>query len=326
MVSRKNNKGFTLIELLVVIALMLSILGIAIVSFINVNNRKKEEAWKQTKEQIETAALEYFNSNEYLFEGMSDTAIGKIYLKKLIDYDLLNCQSDLDDIYYVLNAKINSLIKQIENKRDSILSSLLNRAAKAQKVNKNRKTRQIRHSRGNKNKAWYKSWTWGDDEYEVWYENVDYYVVSVADVLRNLRNYADAASGEINEFFNFIKPEIFRTNLFKVLKERFDNENFNYTNLNNIIKESLMSLDDLPLINVSFSREELEDKFGFSGDVEGDYYIEQIKEKASSETKRIRDVLVDKLESAITTIVEKLNNVDENLKNNLQEVYKVKIN
>ena len=90
MVSRKNNKGFTLIELLVVIALMLSILGIAIVSFINVNNRKKEEAWKQTKEQIETAALEYFNSNEYLFEGMSDTAIGKIYLKKLIEDDYLN--------------------------------------------------------------------------------------------------------------------------------------------------------------------------------------------------------------------------------------------
>ena len=232
-------------------------------------------------------------------------------------------------IYYVLNAKINSLIKQIENKRDSILSSLLNRAAKAQKVNKNRKTRQIRHSRGNKDKAWYKPWTWSDDEYDVWYENVDYYIVRVPDVLRNLRNYADAASREINEFFNFIEPETFRTHLFKVLKERLeteDDENFNSTNLKNIIKESLMSLDDLPDLNVSFSREELEDKFGFSGDVEGDYYIEQIKEKASSETKRIRDVLVDKLESAINTIVEKLNNVDENLKNNLQEVYKVKIN
>ena len=63
-----------------------------------------------------------------------------------------------------------------------------------------------------------------------------------------------------------------------------------------------MSLDDLPDLNVSFSREELEDKFGFSGDVEGDYYIEQIKEKASSETKRIRDVLVDKLESAINQL------------------------
>ena len=86
-----------------------------------------------------------------------------------------------------------------------------------------------------------------------------------------------------------------------------------------------MSLDDLPDLNVSFSREELEDKFGFSGDVEGDYYIEQIKEKASSETKRIRDVLVDKLESAITTIVGKLNNINKNLKDKLQKDYKVKI-
>ena len=113
-----------------------------------------------------------------------------------------------------------------------------------------------------------------------------------------------------------------------MLKERLeteDDENFNSTNLNNIIKESLMSLDDLPDLNVSFSREELEDKFGFSGDVEGDYYIEQIKEKASSETKRIRDVLVDKLESAITTIVGKLNNINKNLKDKLQKDYKVKI-
>ena len=38
----KNKKGFTLIELLVVIALMLSILGIAVVSLITIFSRKRK--------------------------------------------------------------------------------------------------------------------------------------------------------------------------------------------------------------------------------------------------------------------------------------------
>ena len=60
----KNKKGFTLIELLVVIALMLSILGISIISLVNVSKNKKKEAFKNVKSQIETAAVEYFNANE----------------------------------------------------------------------------------------------------------------------------------------------------------------------------------------------------------------------------------------------------------------------
>lgn len=31
------------------------------------------------------------------------------------------------------------------------------------------KEERIKHTRGNKNKAWYKPWTWGDDDYEVYY-------------------------------------------------------------------------------------------------------------------------------------------------------------
>lgn len=86
----KNNSGFTLIELLVTIALMLTILGIAIVSFINVSERKKQEAWQQVIAQIETAAKEYFISNEYLFEGLSSEAIGTISVGKLVEEDYLN--------------------------------------------------------------------------------------------------------------------------------------------------------------------------------------------------------------------------------------------
>lgn len=86
----KNEKGFTLIELLVTIALMLSILGIAIVSFVNVSSKKKEEAWQGVKSSIETAAIEYFTANEYLFTGLSNGTTGTITVGKLVGEDYLN--------------------------------------------------------------------------------------------------------------------------------------------------------------------------------------------------------------------------------------------
>lgn len=86
----KDKKGFTLIELLVVIALTISILGITIVSFINVSERKKTESWQQVKGQVETAAKEYFTANEYLFEGLSEGAYGTISVGKLVEEDYLN--------------------------------------------------------------------------------------------------------------------------------------------------------------------------------------------------------------------------------------------
>lgn len=87
---KRNQKGFTLIELLVVIALMLSILGIAIVSFINISNNKKKESWEDVKAQIETAATEYFTANEFLFEGLSGEVSGEISIGKLVSDDYLN--------------------------------------------------------------------------------------------------------------------------------------------------------------------------------------------------------------------------------------------
>ena len=90
----KNKKGFTLIELLVTIALMLSILTIAIVSFINISNKKKEEAYKLVQEQIITASEQYFDSNEYLFEGLVDGSSGIISVGKLVSEDYLNKVTD----------------------------------------------------------------------------------------------------------------------------------------------------------------------------------------------------------------------------------------
>lgn len=90
----KKKNGFTLIELLVTIALMLSILGIAIISLLSASNRKKEEAWTSVKEQIETAAVEYLSSNEYLFEGLSDETIASIPLQTLVELDYINKVTD----------------------------------------------------------------------------------------------------------------------------------------------------------------------------------------------------------------------------------------
>lgn len=93
----KNKKGFTLIELLVTIALMLSMLGLAIVSFINISNRKKEETYNLVKDQIITAAEQYFDSNEYLFEGLSGDSFGIISVGKLVEEDYLNKVTDPRD-------------------------------------------------------------------------------------------------------------------------------------------------------------------------------------------------------------------------------------
>ena len=86
----RNKKGFTLIELLVVIALMLSILGIAIVSLISTSNKKKEDAWRRVKFQIETAAEEYVNTNSYMFESFESDVTGKISVGTLVNEDFLN--------------------------------------------------------------------------------------------------------------------------------------------------------------------------------------------------------------------------------------------
>ena len=69
---KNNNKGFTLVELIVVIALMISLLVIAIVSYVNISNQKKEEAWDNTKQEAEVAGQQYFETNGYMLETLID--------------------------------------------------------------------------------------------------------------------------------------------------------------------------------------------------------------------------------------------------------------
>ena len=90
----KNKKGFTLVELLVVITLVISILSISIVSSVKISERKKEEAYNEVVKEIETAASQYFNSREYLFEGIEGETYGEITLQKLVNEDYLNKVTD----------------------------------------------------------------------------------------------------------------------------------------------------------------------------------------------------------------------------------------
>ena len=87
---KNNNKGFTLIELLISVAIMLTIMGVAVVNFLTISDRKKTEAWGTVKSEIETAAEQYFKSNQYLFEGLSGNASASISVGMLVDEDFLN--------------------------------------------------------------------------------------------------------------------------------------------------------------------------------------------------------------------------------------------
>lgn len=86
----KKRNGFTLVELLVTIALIISILLLAIISVINISNKQKENAFEKVKQQVETAAEQYFESNEYLFEDLTENGFGIIPVGKLVKEDYLN--------------------------------------------------------------------------------------------------------------------------------------------------------------------------------------------------------------------------------------------
>ena len=67
----KDKKGFTLIELLAVFTILGIILVIAIVSMINIGKSKKTESWESTKIEVENAAKDYFENNQYIFNEVT---------------------------------------------------------------------------------------------------------------------------------------------------------------------------------------------------------------------------------------------------------------
>lgn len=122
----KKQDGFTLVELLVTIALMLTVLGIAIVSIIKISDTKKEESYRLVKDQIITAAEQYFSTNSYYFENLTADNIIKVSLGRLVDDDYLNVTSNpitgraLNKCSYVKVSKKSDKInyEYIENADD----------------------------------------------------------------------------------------------------------------------------------------------------------------------------------------------------------------
>ncbi len=90
----KKKNGFTLVELLVTIVIVLSITGIVIVSLVNLNKQKQNEAWDHIKEEIETAAKDYFYANEYLYEDLTEDYEATVSVGKLVSEDYLGKITD----------------------------------------------------------------------------------------------------------------------------------------------------------------------------------------------------------------------------------------
>ena len=93
----KKQKGFTLIELLVVIVIMTSILILAIVSVNKISDNNKKKAWSKVKDEVKSAAKEYYEINAYELAGIDGVEpeggtkkVAKISVGKLVEEDYIN--------------------------------------------------------------------------------------------------------------------------------------------------------------------------------------------------------------------------------------------
>ena len=113
----KRKNGFTLIELLVTIAIALSIMGLAVLSTIAISNRRKKQAYEEVKQQVMTAAKQYFDSNAYLFDSLDSAHYGVITVGTLVQNDYLNKTTNpltgkpLNDCDQVIVQKVNKIYK-----------------------------------------------------------------------------------------------------------------------------------------------------------------------------------------------------------------------
>ena len=88
--SKVNKRGFTLVEIIITLAIVITITTVAIGSYIGISDKKKKEEWRLVKDQIETAAEQYFSSNKYLYEGLTDGVKAYISVGTLVKSDYLN--------------------------------------------------------------------------------------------------------------------------------------------------------------------------------------------------------------------------------------------
>lgn len=88
--SKANKRGFTLVEIIITLAIIITITTVAVGSYIAISDKKKEDEWRIVKNQIETAAEQYFSSNKYLYEGLTDDVKAYVSVGTLVKSDYLN--------------------------------------------------------------------------------------------------------------------------------------------------------------------------------------------------------------------------------------------
>jgi hypothetical protein len=64
-------------------------------------------------------------------------------------------------------------------------------------------TKKVRHSAGNPNKAWWKFWTWFDDEYHEWYEDEE--VKTQKNVIKMKALFESSIEPQFQQFFQMIE-------------------------------------------------------------------------------------------------------------------------
>ena len=113
----KNNKGFTITELLVIVAIMLTILGIAVYGYAKISEKQKLEARKQVFQQVEHAAEQYFSTNEYLKNDITDDKYAYVSVGTLVENDFLAVVTDpvtekqLDNCMIVRVSKVGGVLE-----------------------------------------------------------------------------------------------------------------------------------------------------------------------------------------------------------------------
>lgn len=113
----RNNKGFTITELLVIVAIMLSVLGIAIYGYSKISKELKIKAREEIYSQVESSAEDYFTTNEYLKNDISQTKTAYVSVGSLVSSDYMNIVTDpvtgkqLDNCTIVKVSKTDSQLE-----------------------------------------------------------------------------------------------------------------------------------------------------------------------------------------------------------------------
>jgi predicted GTPase len=97
---------------------------------------------------------------------------------------------------YTMSAALNLINVAIPDNADELLDKFSGTITETT-------TKKIRHSAGNPDKAWWKFWTWFDDEYHVWYEDEE--VKTQKNVIKMKALFESSIEPQFQQFFQMIE-------------------------------------------------------------------------------------------------------------------------